>query len=230
MKRRGWWLGAVIAASLCTAAAHAQPPQEFGAGGSLGPAPGRPPQSRPMFAPESAATARRLEPHERDERHLLKDAAASSRFQVDAARLVLAKSANAGVRSLATTLSSQHQAAGDELLRLLHQRGLAAPMLQNTQRKALTRLQRLQGARLDREYADAAAAQAQEELELCEKAVAGIQDAALAAWVARITPELRYQIESAQRVAAGLPAVRAPRQQQARPKHAPRRVSGSGSR
>jgi predicted outer membrane protein len=207
MKFLGRAGAAAIAACLCAAAAQAQTPQE-----RLAPAPAAASKPRPVapgFAAEAAATARPLEAHEREARRLLKEAAASSRFQVDAARLALARSTEADVRSLATTLQGEHAHAGNELLRMLHRRGLAAPMLENAQRKALTHLARLKGARFDREYLARAEAEAQHELTQCEQAAALVEDDALAQWIARTVPDLRAQVEHAGHLLARAAAVRA---------------------
>ncbi len=66
--------------------------------------------------------------------------------------MALAKSSAPAVRSLAADLLDQQDVSGDELLRLLHQRGMAPPMLANNQRKTLNRLARLQGRKFDREF------------------------------------------------------------------------------
>lgn len=156
----------------------------------------------PMFAAEAAATARPLEPQEREARRFLKEAAASSRFQVDAARLAASRSTNADVRSLAAALGAEHAEAGDELLRMLHQRGLAAPMMENAQRKTLTRLARLKGPKFDREYLAAAMGEMQEQADAGEKAGAQVQDPAIEGWIGRALPALRYQADTAGRLAA----------------------------
>jgi putative membrane protein len=163
----------------------------------------------PMFAAEAAASVHPLDAHEREARRLLKDAAAWSRFQVEAARLAASRSADANVRALATSLKTAHARAGDELLRLLHQRGLAAPMLENAQRKALTHLARLKGPKFDRDYLADVAAQARDEGAQCERAAPLVEDAAIGQWIARMQPVLRDQVQDAQRLAASHPAAAA---------------------
>jgi putative membrane protein len=205
MKYAGW-IGVVAVTGLCLWAgpARAQAPSHE----RLAPAPAASgaPRPRPQFAAEAAATARPLEAHEREARRILKESAAASRFQVDAARLALARSTNAGVRALAGHLATEHQQGGDELLRMLHQRGLAAPMMENAQRKTLAGLARLKGARFDREYAQAAVTGARLQLAECEKAAPLVQDPLLQEWIARALPALRHDIEAAERLAAGWPA------------------------
>ena len=167
MRRVNWCVVVAMAGPLWSADLRAETEAEYA---TPPPASARPPAAPPrtstprhVFAPDAAANARRLAPHEREERRFLREAAAASRFQGEAARLVLAKSTNEGVRSLAATLGSHHAASGDGLLRMLHRRGMAAPMLENSQRRALTRLVRLQGAKLDRTYLAEVAVQAQQD-------------------------------------------------------------------
>ena len=66
--------------------------------------------------------------------------------------MALGKSSDPAVRSLAATLIDHQTASGNELLRMLHLRGMAPPMLGNDQRKTLNRLAKLQGAKFDREF------------------------------------------------------------------------------
>ncbi|NKE66028.1 DUF4142 domain-containing protein [Ramlibacter sp. RBP-2] len=207
-----WCVVAAFAGPLCSAGARAETEAEYAAprpAGARSPAP--PPRTTPrhMFAPAAAASARRLSPHEREERRFLREAAAASRFQAEAARLVLAKSTDPGVRSFAATLASHHSASGDDLLRMLHRRGMAAPMLENSQRRTLTRLARLQGAKLDRTWVAEVAVQAQQEtVSAYEQAGAAVQDPALRQWLAQGVPALRYHVASAERL-AGAGAARA---------------------
>lgn len=205
MRRVGWWVVAVIAVPLGSAVAQAETEAEYASRPPVGArSPAVPPRTtpRPVFAPNAAASARRLAPHEREERRFLREAAAASRFQAEAARLVQAKSSDPGVRSLAIALGSHHSASGDELLRMLHRRGMAAPMLENAHRRILTRLVRLQGAKLARTYVTEVAVQAQQEtIDACEKASAEVQDPALRQWLAHEVPALRAELAGAQRLA-----------------------------
>src|SRR5207253_9361578 len=67
------------------------------------------PAVRPgMFAASSAPFVKRLTPEQREEWRFLKDAAASGRFEHDAAKLALSRSNDARLRSLAATLVNQH--------------------------------------------------------------------------------------------------------------------------
>jgi len=155
-----------------------------------------------MFAPAAAAAAKRMTPQQRDEWRFLKDAAAISRFESDAARLALARSSDPGVRSFAATLINHHATAGNELLYLLHVRGMAPPMLANDQRKTLNRLGKLQGGKFDREFmAEVGLRYQQDDVQYFEKARLVAGEPALKAWIERNLPTLRYHLATAERLA-----------------------------
>lgn len=184
------WGGAMaLAVSLCAPDANAQ-------------AASAPHTARPVFAAEAAAKARPLDPAERDARIFLKRADASSRFQIDAARIALARSPTAPVRSLARRLQDRHRAAGNDLLRMLHQRGLAAPMMENAQRRTLSRLARLPARRFDRAYLDAVLADLRANDQLCRRARGAVHDPALSNWIEERESALREQSDDAQRLLA----------------------------
>jgi predicted outer membrane protein len=154
MKR--WCTG--IATALCAAGAGAGVPD------LVPPAPAAAPVVRPgTFAAASAMFAKPLAPEQREERRFLKDAAAASRFEHDAARMALAKSSDSRVRSLAATLVNHHAGALDTVQRMLQARNMAPPMLANEQRRVLTHLAKTGGAKFDREWMEAVALRSQQD-------------------------------------------------------------------
>jgi predicted outer membrane protein len=155
-----------------------------------------------LFAPTAAANTKRMTPQQRDEWRFLKDAAATSRFESEAARLALARSSDPGVRSFAATLINHHATAGNELLYMLHVRGMAPPMLANDQRKTLNRLAKLQGGKFDREFmAEVGLRYQHEDVQYFEKARLVAGEPALKAWIERNLPTLRYHLATAERLA-----------------------------
>lgn len=207
--------GAVAIAWWCwAAAAQAQPPQPSA------PAASRP--RAPVYAAQAAASARQLALPEREARRFLKDTWAASRFQVDAARIASSRSADGEVRSLAASARTTHVRARDELLGMLHQRGLAAPMLENAQRRTLARLGRLKGPGFDAAYVQGVAASTGAELAQCERAATQVDDPALRRWIDRIEPILREQWREAQRLAATRHDVAPAPARHVRPAHRPR--------
>jgi len=165
------------------------------------------PKPRPVvrpatFAPAAAANARRMTAEQREERRFLKDAAASSRFEAEASRMALGKSNDPAVRSFAATLINYHASASNELLHMLHGRGMAAPMLANDQRKVLNRLAKLHGSKFDREFLrEVALKNQQEDVQVYEKASLVAREPRLKGWIDRTLPTLRYHLASAERIA-----------------------------
>lgn len=211
---------AAAVAVLCGTAARAEsdaeylhpgvPPKAASPFGRAAPVPVPPVPSRPraanpaMFAPTAVAGSRRLSEQQREEWRFLKQAAAAGRFESEASRLALARSNHPGVRTLAATLVNHHTSAGNDLVHMLHARGMAPPMLANAQRKALNRLAKLQGARFDREYVDEVGLKTQQEdVQAFERAQLGTRDPQLKAWIARTLPTLRYHVTLAERLAPG---------------------------
>lgn len=138
---------------------------------------------------------------QREEWRFLKEAAAAGRFETEASRLAMNKSGNAGIRSFATTLIDHHTSVSNELVHMLHVRGMAPPMLANEQRKILNRLAKLRGAKFDRTYMEEVGLDSQREnLQLYEKARLAIGDPQLKAWIERMLPELRHHVLMADRL------------------------------
>jgi putative membrane protein len=211
MKCIGWCVVAASAAMLWAGAARAESEAEYGkpraASAALPGAAGSQPKPRlvarpTMFAAAAAANAKPMTLQQREERRFLKDAAATNRFQADAARMALGKSKSPAVRSLAADLINHQNASGNELLRMLHLRGMAPPMLANDQRKTLNRLAKLQGTRFDREFmVQVGLKSQQDEVQYYEKAGANAGDPVLKDWIARTLPALQDQLAAAERVA-----------------------------
>jgi putative membrane protein len=199
MKRVSICVLAAVAAVLWASAARAQrePGKPGGNGASNSPRPAG-------FAAASVASFKRLTPEQREEWRFLKEAAAASRFQAEASRLALAKSNNAEVRGLATTLIEHHASAGPALQHMLHVRSMAPPMLSNEQRKTLNHLTKIQGAKFDREYLDQVGRRTQiEAVQTYEKASLVAGDPVLKAWIDSSLPTLRDHATAAERLSAG---------------------------
>ncbi|MBG9390377.1 DUF4142 domain-containing protein [Caenimonas aquaedulcis] len=169
------------------------------------PAPAKPRAANPaMFAPGGAVAVgdRRMTPQQRDEWRFLKEAAAASRFESDAARLALAKSTNPEVRNFAAALIKHNSAAGNELLHMLQMRGMAAPMLADAQRKMLNRMAKLQGTKFDREFVEAVALRhQQQDVSDFERASMATRDPQIKAWIDQTLPQMRYQLVTGEQLA-----------------------------
>lgn len=147
-----------------------------------------------VSAPAAASQARPSSPAQRLERLFLQITAANLRFQSDASRLAEARSNNPSVKDLAGTLAARHQAMQPELLRLLHARGMALPIMTSRQLKVLKQLGKLQGARFDQVYVEEVVLRShRDDIANYERLAADAQDPVLRAWVERQLPALRFQ-------------------------------------
>lgn len=202
MSRMKYTSACVLAAValLGSFAVHAESEAEYAV---QPPAPEPAPARRPSgFAPSSVKTASRMPVQEREDRAFIRAAAASNRFEAEAARLALAKSTDPRVRALATDLIVQYNATSLELQQLLHVRDMALPMMENEHRRVLKRLARLAGRKLDREFLDQVGLKHQRhDLARYERVSARTADPSLKAWVDRQLPAMRDQVAAAERMA-----------------------------
>ena len=155
------------------------------------------------FAAGSVPKAVPLSPDGREERRFLREAAAQSRFELDASRLAFSKSGNSAVRSFAASLINDHNTVGLELTRLLNARGMALPMVSNEQRKALTQLAKLNGNRFDAVYMHQVGAAQAAVVRDYEKASVAIREPQINAWILKTLPTTRYHVTLAERAALG---------------------------
>ncbi len=152
----------------------------------------------------AAANAKRMPAEQRAERGFLRNAATSSRFELEASRLAAVKSTQPSVRAFAARLNASHALASRQLQQMLNARGMAAPMLENSQRKVLNRLEKLDGAKFDREFMAQVGVRYQaDEVEMFEKANKAVKDPALLAWIDRSLATLRDNLALAEQAAHG---------------------------
>lgn len=212
--RRLVWVGAAAIAALWFArSARAKPVEEIVSVEPVTPVPQAPAAAPPAaaaaprraafsYAAESARTATRLPPEERGARGFLRAAAVSSQFELQASRLAAERAQSEAVRAYAAELQAYQETAHLDLLRLLHGRAMAPPMMDNAQRKALQKLAKLQGPAFDREYVELLGRRQQrEDVQQFERAALGVSDPVLRGWIDRQLPSLRAQEAAAQRLA-----------------------------
>jgi len=145
-----------------------------------------------IYAAAAAAEAKPSSPAQRLERRFLQITAAHLRFQAEASRLAQARSNNPAVRDLANTLVARHESAQPELLRLLHVRGMAPPMMANEHARVLKQLAKLQGAGFDRLYVEAVVLSSyRADIANYEKVGIAAEDPVLKGWAERQLPVLR---------------------------------------
>jgi putative membrane protein len=156
------------------------------------------------FAASSVATFKRLSPEQREEWRFLKDAAANSRFESEAARLALVRSNHPRVRDFAATLINHHTSAAAVLNHMLYVRSMAPPMLGNDQRKLLNRMAKLHGVKFDRMFMDEVGLKSQQlDVEALDRVSAAAADPVLRAWIEGTLPTVRYHLATAEQILAG---------------------------
>ena len=157
------------------------------------------PPKPPSFAAAAAPAATRMTGEAREERMFLRTAAAQSRFELEASRLAFAKSANGGVRALASALINHHNTVGLELAHLLNSRGMAMPMLSNEQSRTLKQLGKLAGGKFDAVYMQQVGLAQAEVARDYEKASAAIKEPQLNAWIVKTLANTRFHQNMAER-------------------------------
>jgi putative membrane protein len=147
-----------------------------------------------------------LPPGEREARGFLRAAAMHARLETEASRLARARGRTPGVLAFSDGLLEYRETADPELQHLLHIRGMALPMMDNAQRKALNRLVKLQGPKFDRQYVELVGPDQQRvAVQNYERALAAVSDPVVKAWIERQLPLLRQQEEAARQLAGGEP-------------------------
>lgn len=150
------------------------------------------------YAASAAAEHKPLTQTQRLERRFLQITAGNLRFQAEASRLAAQRTNNPAVKDLANTLLARQQTAQPELLRLLHARGMAMPLMANEHGKVLKQLSKLNGAKFDRLYVDEVVLRSyQADITNYEKVATQAEDPVLRAWVDRQLPTLRFHVAKA---------------------------------
>jgi putative membrane protein len=150
------------------------------------------------YAASAAAEAKPLPVPQRMERRFLQISAANMRFQAEASRLATTRTNNPAVKDLANTLLTRQQTTQPELLRLLHTRGMALPLMTNDHGKELKQLAKLNGAKFDRLYVDEVVLRSyQADIGNYEKLAVQAEDPVLKTWIDRQLPTLRFHVAKA---------------------------------
>jgi len=161
----------------------------------------------PAFAASSAAEARPLSPAQRLERRFLQISASNLRFQAEGSRLALARSSNPAVKDLANSLLARQEQAQPELLRLMHVRGMAMPLLTPGHGKVLKQLAKFNGSKFDRLYVEEVAIKSSRaDIANYERVSQEAEDPVLKAWTERQLPALRSNFGKAGKALPGAAA------------------------
>ena len=159
----------------------------------------------PSFAAGSVPGAVRMTVDAREERRFLREAAAQSRFELEASKIAFGKSSNAGVRALAASVINHQNTSSLELTHLLHARGMAQPMIGNDQRKALNLLAKASGSKFDSAFMQQVGLAQATVARDYEKASAAIREPQVNAWILKTLAAARYHQMMAERSMPGDP-------------------------
>ena len=159
----------------------------------------------PSFAAGAVPGAVRMTVDAREERQFLRDAAARSRFELEASKMAFGKSSNAGVRALAASVINHQNTSSLELTHLLHGRGMALPMFGNDQRKALNLLSKASGSKFDSAFMQQVGLGQANVARDYEKAAVAIREPQVNAWILKTLAAARYHQMMAERSMPGDP-------------------------
>ena len=159
----------------------------------------------PTFASGSVPSAVRMTDDAKEERRFLREAAARSRFELEASKIAFAKSSNEGVRALAASVINHQNTSSLELTHLLHVRGMALPMIGNDQRKALNLLAKASGRKLDNAFMQQVGLAQANVARDYEKASVAIREPQIDAWIVKTLAAARYHQMMAERSMPGDP-------------------------
>ncbi len=125
--------------------------------------------------------------------------AQGGRLEVELAALAEKKTANDKVRSLATTIHTDHDRANAELQAIARRKGIALETAESSEGMALrTKLSGLSGDAFDRAYVDAMVDDHQTDIAAFERYAKEGQDPDLKAFAAKTVPTLRTHLNLAQ--------------------------------
>jgi putative membrane protein len=195
-----------------SAAPGSAPSQERGMGGVPGASAG---SSAAPVAGSSAGPA--AGPVAGSDRAFVSEAANSGLAEVEAARLVSARTDNAKVKDLAQHMEREHASTNDELKRIASEKGIELPStIGGEPRGQLSRLTTLSKPEVDQAFVRDFGIEAhQKAISLFERQAREGQDPDLKAFAERTLPKLREHLAMAQRMQGGQgqagPAGSAPR-------------------
>ncbi|NTV10907.1 MAG: DUF4142 domain-containing protein, partial [Zoogloea sp.] len=139
------------------------------------------------------------------DRAFVSDAVSGGMAEVEAGRLVAAKSTDADLKAFAMRMAQDHTKANDELLRIASTKGISVPTAVGAADRArLDRLNSLSGARLRQIYlAQFGTAAHQKTIQLFERQSREGQDADLKAYADRTLPTLQEHLRMVQQLRQG---------------------------
>jgi len=135
------------------------------------------------------------------DKEFIEDAAKGGMFEVQSGQLAEQKASDAAVKSFAQRIVQDHTKANDELQQIAQSKGVTMPDKDKwSDRREMSKLQKLAGADFDREYAKHSVKDHEKDIKDFEKAASKLKDADLKAWAEKQLPVLREHLAMAQKL------------------------------
>ena len=139
------------------------------------------------------------------EKEFIAQAGESGLAEVRQSEVAQQRAQNAGVKSFAQRMIADHGRGNQELQQLATTKGAVLPTAINEQHQAaVSHLQGLEGAELDRMYMMHMADDHQKVVTLFENAERTVQDPDLKLWISKTLPLLREHLQHAQKLSASM--------------------------
>lgn len=135
------------------------------------------------------------------DKEFIEDAAKGGMFEVQSGQLAEKKASDEAVKSFAQRIVQDHTKANDELQQIAQSKGVKMPDKEKwMERHEMSKLQKLNGAEFDREYAQRSVKDHQKDIKEFEKAASKVKDPDLKAWAEKQLPVLREHLAMAQKL------------------------------
>jgi len=133
-----------------------------------------------------------------DDKDFLTKAAQGGMLEVKLAETAKTRATGADVKMLGTHISTDHMKANTELATLAAKKGVTLPSeLDKDHKKKIEDLEKLSGAKFDKEYSDAMVKDHEEDVKLFEKTSKDAKDPDIRAYAAKTLPTLQGHLAMA---------------------------------
>jgi putative membrane protein len=194
---------AVIAAALCVGVAYAEENQP--ASGTSNNTSMQTQNSSSMTNPSGTTAANTSQAKLSDkEEDFIKDAAQGGKAEVAVNQEVAQKATNQNVKQVATKIAQDHQNANQQLMQLAQQKGVQLPAkLKDNQKDLQEKLGKLEGQKLDKEYADAMVKDHEKDIKKFEEMAKDAKDPQVKAFAQQTLPVLRQHLDYVKAIQEG---------------------------
>lgn len=138
-----------------------------------------------------------------DDKEFMTKAAQGGMLEVKLGQEAATKGTTADVKALGTRMSTDHGKANAELQQIAAKKGVTLPTeLDKDLQKKIDDMQKLSGAKFDKEYADSMVKDHEEDVKLFEKASTDVKDPDVRSFAAKTLPTLQGHLTMAKETKA----------------------------